>query len=188
MGTPPMSIVAGRIDGSRSPELSIGPHRVPLPSSGFDHLVDRRVAVGLRPETFRPSPAGAILASVEFTEHLGAAQLVHATIDCPGIESVGDETVNESSLRASISLYLAADEEVSLWEPLRLDLDLREVHFFDVETGLRIETDGVDAETVGSGSLGVGGHLHQPGRQPCRSTIGGGTAVHGHAGGVNPRL
>lgn len=155
MGSPPMSIVAGRVrSGSCCPELMIGPYRVSLPSTGFDLLVDRRVAVGLRPEAFRRSPDGAILASVAFAEHLGAEQLVHATIDCPGIDSVGDETVNESALRASISLYLPAEENVSLWEPLRLGIDVSELHFFDLETGLRLDTNSVDGASLRQGRPG----------------------------------
>ena len=48
------------------------------------------------------------------------------------------EAVNESSARAVIRLYVAAEEAVSLWEPLRLDLDMRETHVFDLVTGLRL--------------------------------------------------
>ena len=117
----------------------IGPYCVPLPTAG-NHagLAGNEIAVGFRPEAFRRCVNGPIYASVEHTEQIGSEQLVHATIDCPGIDVVGHEMVNESNARASIRLYAPADETVSLWEPLRLDLDVRETHVFDLATGRRI--------------------------------------------------
>ena len=143
MGAPPMSIVPARIracaTAHQGHELVIGPYSVPLPAAGdLAGLAGTEIAVGLRPEAFRRCVNGPISASVERTEQIGSEQLVHATIDCPGIDVVGHEAVNDSSARASIRLYVGAEETVSLWEPLRLDLDLRETHVFDSATGHRI--------------------------------------------------
>ena len=143
MGAPPMSIVPARIRACATAhhghELVIGPYSVPLPAAGdLAGLAGTEIAVGLRPEAFRRCVNGPISASVERTEQIGSEQLVHATIDCPGIDVVGHEAVNDSSARASIRLYVGAEETVSLWEPLRLDLDLRETHVFDSATGHRI--------------------------------------------------
>ncbi len=147
MGSPPMSIVPTQVracapagdDPGRDHELVIGQYCVPLPaSSSHAALVGSTIAVGFRPEAFRRCADGPIYASVEHTEQIGSEQLVHATIDCPGIDVVADEAVNESSARAVIRLYVAAEEAVSLWEPLRLDLDMSETHVFDLVTGLRL--------------------------------------------------
>jgi multiple sugar transport system ATP-binding protein len=109
--------------------------------SGLRQLAGRPIAVGLRPEAWRREADGHVLASVVSTEQLGADRLVHATIDCPGIRTVGAEWVNPSEFRASICVQLSVDDDVSLWEPLRLGLDVREVHVFDLETGRRIDID-----------------------------------------------
>ena len=112
---------------------------MPLPAAGnFAPLVGREIAVGLRPEAWRLNAEGPVFASVVHTEQIGAEQLVHATIDCPGIDVVADEAVNTSSARAAIQLYVSASAVVSLWEPLRLTLDPRETHVFDLATGRRI--------------------------------------------------
>jgi len=148
MGSPPMSIVPARIKRCAPPagtdlELAIGPYRVPLPANGqqaglLAGLADVPLAVGLRPEAFRRTADGPILASVEHTEQIGAEQLVHATIDCPGIDTIADEEVNESDVRSSIRLFVGAQDRVGLWEPLRLDIDFRETHVFDRATGRRL--------------------------------------------------
>ncbi len=156
MGSPPMSIVPARVAehepgrGSGSwRELVIGPYRVPLPETADDAaLVGRDIAVGLRPEAFRRVADGPIYASVERIEQIGSAQLVHATIDCPGLDVVADQAVNESSNHASIRLYVSAETPIGLWEPLRLDLDLREIHVFDLASGRRIGD--LDGDTSGS--------------------------------------
>ncbi len=144
MGSPSMSIVPGQIrlggagDGARY-VLVIGPFRVPLPEAGpLNAWVGRELAIGLRAQALRRRPDGPILASVEFTEQLGSGQLVHATIDCPGLDVVADETVNPSSARSTILLNVDAQELVSLWEPIRLDVEVRETHVFDLVTGLRL--------------------------------------------------
>jgi len=146
MGSPPMSIVPARIQPTASSadgagyELVIGPYRVPLPVlEKHVALVGAPLAVGLRPEAFVRTASGPILASVVRTEQVGADQLIHATIDSPGIDTIGHETVNESDARASIRLYVDAEEPISLWEPLRLDLDFCETHVFDRKTGRRLD-------------------------------------------------
>jgi ABC-type sugar transport system ATPase subunit len=159
MGSPPMSIVPGEIelsdvevDAGARYVLVIGPFRVPLPEAGqLDAWVGRELAIGVRPEALHRCVDGPIMASVDFTEHLGSEQLVHATIDCPGIDVVANEAVSESSARSAILLYMGAQEIVSLWEPLRLNLDVGETHVFDVVTGRRLGDLRAGPDEVSSG-------------------------------------
>jgi ABC-type sugar transport system ATPase subunit len=159
MGSPPMSIVPGEIelsdvevDAGARYVLVIGPFRVPLPEAGqLDAWVGRELAIGVRPEALHRCVDGPIMASVDFTEHLGSEQLVHATIDCPGIDVVANEAVSESSARSAILLYTGAQEIVSLWEPLRLNLDVGETHVFDVVTGRRLGDLRAGPDEVSSG-------------------------------------
>ena len=173
MGSPPMSIVPGDLrvgaaDDKAPYVLVIGPYRVPLPEAGpLDAWVGRELAIGLRPEALQRRSGGPIMASVEFTEHLGSEQLVHATIDCAGLGTVADETVNESSARAAIMLYIAAHEKVSLWAPLRLDIDARETHVFDLSTGRRLGDLGNGPDTEpgdGAGPENGAGRVRNPSR------------------------
>ncbi len=181
MGSPPMSIVPGEImltdaevdEGARY-VLVIGSFRIPLPDAGqLDGWIGRELAIGLRPEALRRRTHGPIMASVDFTEHLGSEQLVHATIDCPGIDMVADQAVNESSARSAIRLYADAQETVSLWEPLRLDLDVRETHVFDLITGRRLG----DLRAGPDTEPGKAGVISEDVRSPSRRAMPAGASA-----------
>jgi ABC-type sugar transport system ATPase subunit len=130
IGSPPMSIVIATVtdDG-----VAIGPFRVPMPVRPA--RPGTRLALGLRPNAFVRDVDGTVLASVVDCERLGPEQLVHATIDCPGITHVGSDAVNTTSLRSPIAIFVGTDERIDLWQPLRLTIDPQEVHFFDLASG-----------------------------------------------------
>jgi multiple sugar transport system ATP-binding protein len=159
MGSPPMNLLGATVvrDGSGS-GLQIGRYRVPLDEAarrwpGIDGLIDREVIVGIRPEAFHRDPLGVFELSVRFHEHMGAVQWVHALIDAPvirAVEPVGDGPrdalsstdrpgIDGSDQGSTIVAAIDGHDDVNRWAPLRLSVDVGQVHLFDVETGAAIE-------------------------------------------------
>ena len=159
MGSPPMNLLGATVvrDGSGS-WLQIGPYRVPLGEHarrwpGIDRLVGHDVIVGIRPEAFRRDQLGEFELSVRFHEHVGPVQWVHALIDAPVIRAVdiaGGERhdaglsavgpgVDGPGDAATIVATVDGHAGVNRWAPLRLSVDVGQLHLFDPDTGAAIE-------------------------------------------------
>ncbi|WJH42002.1 sn-glycerol-3-phosphate import ATP-binding protein UgpC [Aliirhizobium terrae] len=116
IGSPAMNLVKGEVHGDR---LAIGPGLLGLngfaPASGA-------VTVGLRAEDIRLAPAGenSLPFKVEYAEELGSQRLVHGLI--------GDQPVT-----------VAVSSEAELGPELHLSIDASRLHFFNAETGKRLE-------------------------------------------------
>jgi multiple sugar transport system ATP-binding protein len=170
MGSPPMNLLRATVlrDGSGT-HLQIGRYRVPFDVvawrwPGFDRLAGRDVIVGIRPEAFRRDPQGEFELSVRFHEHVGAVQWVHALIDAPVIRAVeiggdlghdaghdaaapGDGSGADAPANAAtIVAVVDGHDDVNRWAPLRLSVDVGQVHLFDPDTGAAIESRAVDAD------------------------------------------
>ncbi len=167
MGSPPMNLLGATVvrDGS-GPGLQIGRYRVPLDGAArrwprIDGLIDREVIVGIRPDAFHRDPFGVFELSVRFHEHLGAVQWVHALIDAPVIRviepvddgcrdallSTDQPGIDGSDQGSTIVAAIDGHDEVNRWAPLRLSVDVGQVHLFDVETGAAIEVTVPGADT-----------------------------------------
>jgi multiple sugar transport system ATP-binding protein len=141
MGSPPMSILRATVTADREAlALRLGRADVPLDDFAVSRhpqlhrLIGRDVAVGLRSEAVRPDDDGPIVAEVAFTEPLGATQLVHATVDAPGIEPAITGVEAGDTGHGSLLTFVGTDHEVSRWRPLRLSIDTGRLHFFDLDT------------------------------------------------------
>ncbi len=145
MGSPPMNLLAAAVvlDESRV-VLEVGVHRLVLDgtalarSARLREFAGRRIAVGIRPESLHRDGDGPLVVSTQSVESLGPDQLVHATIDAASVDDHGDQIVVGPPRRTSISVRLPADDDVNLWAPLRLGVDLDALHYFDLTTGLPI--------------------------------------------------
>ena len=122
IGSPAMNIVRGRID-ERGLALPDG-GRIDLADPALRPWVGREVDIGMRPEHLRPGPTegAAIVATVELVEMLGADTIVHARR--------GD---TQFVARLHEGEAPALDQQVGL-TPMAGTL-----HFFDPETGRRLE-------------------------------------------------
>jgi multiple sugar transport system ATP-binding protein len=147
IGSPAMNLVEADTIGG---ELRFGGYAIALPASGAPPA--SRVIAGLRPEAFEDDafadPAlPRIDVQVEVVEELGPDTHVLFSVDAPRVEvsevreAAGDE---DALVAVEGSLFTArVDPGTSArpGAPLRLAVDPSRLHYFDPETGLRLETD-----------------------------------------------
>jgi len=121
IGSPPMNILPGRVDGAGS--VAVGDGRLAVTDMRPGLAAGSPIEVGLRPEDLRVGPAGsgAVDLPVDFVEELGATQLFHGKIG--GAEFVVQAPTGQ----------IAADAR-----GLSLSIDPANVHLFDPQTGRRL--------------------------------------------------
>ncbi|MNR74539.1 sn-glycerol-3-phosphate import ATP-binding protein UgpC [compost metagenome] len=115
IGSPAMNLVKAELQGDK---LAIGPSLISLngyaPTSGA-------VTVGLRAEDLRVvSGDEGMPFTVEYVEELGSQRLAHGL--------VGDQAVT-----------IALSGEAEITDGMRITIDPSKLHFFDAETGKRLE-------------------------------------------------
>jgi multiple sugar transport system ATP-binding protein len=149
IGSPAMNLVEAEIDDG---VLSFGSFRIPLPEHASPPHA--RVIAGLRPEAFEDGALAdpalpRIDAQVEVVEELGPDTHVIFAVDAPRVdvsevrEAAGDE---DALLTVDGALFTArVDPSTSArpGAPLRLAVDASRFHYFDPETGLRLQTGAV---------------------------------------------
>jgi multiple sugar transport system ATP-binding protein len=146
IGSPAMNLVEAEVAGG---ELRFGGYAIPLAAS--NPAPTGHVIVGIRPEAFED----AVLADpslpqidvhVEVVEELGADTHVIFTVAAPRVEvsdvreAAGDE--DAALVAVEGSLFTARVDPQTAARPgaqLRLALDPARFHYFDPETGLRLE-------------------------------------------------
>jgi multiple sugar transport system ATP-binding protein len=146
IGSPAMNLVEGELEHG---ELRFGGYSIPLPASSAPRA--GRVIAGLRPEAFEDAAfADPSLPSldvrVEVVEELGADTHVIFSVDAPRVEAseVREAAGDEDVLTAMEgSLFTARVDPATAARPgarLRLAVDPARFHYFDAETGLRLES------------------------------------------------
>jgi multiple sugar transport system ATP-binding protein len=145
IGSPAMNLVEAEVaDG----ELRFGGYTIPLPESGAPPT--GKVIAGLRPEAFEDAAfADASLpridVQVEVVEELGADTHVLFAVAAPRVEvsEVREAAGDEDALGAlGGSVFTARVDPATAarpGSPLRLAVDASRVHYFDPETGLRLD-------------------------------------------------
>jgi multiple sugar transport system ATP-binding protein len=155
IGSPAMNLVEAEIvDG----ELRFGGYAIPLPAA--DATRAGHVIAGIRPEAFEDAAFAdpslpRVDVHVEVVEELGADTHVIFTVDAPRVEvsevreAAGDE--DASLVAVEGSLFTARVDPGTTARPgaqLRLAVDPARFHYFDPETGLRLERDRGPVATV----------------------------------------
>lgn len=118
IGSPAMNFVDSKLS-SDSNELQFGDIKLPLDEKFNSQMSE--VTFGFRPEHVTLSDNGSISMSVELVEHLGAESIIHAKL--------GD---------TPITLRLNGHVEAKNGDTLKADIDSDSYHFFDKESGLRV--------------------------------------------------
>jgi multiple sugar transport system ATP-binding protein len=145
IGSPAMNLVEADLGGG---EIRFGGYAIPLPAPGGPSA--GRCIVGLRPEAFEDAAFAdpslpSFDAPVEVVEELGADTHVLFSVDAPRVEvsDVRAAAGDDDSLAAMQgSLFTArVDPGTSArpGKPLRLAVDPSRFHYFDSETGHRLE-------------------------------------------------
>jgi multiple sugar transport system ATP-binding protein len=156
IGSPAMNLVEAELverDGRLS--VTFGPHTLAIPpetAAGRPALRDytgRRVALGIRPEDLEDEEAAEgsqLNVTVDIKEDMGAEVYLHFAVDAPPVtaeelrEIVGDEALaaadeqthhHGSPFIARVARGTTARER----EPVRLAVDTKRLHFFDLESG-----------------------------------------------------
>jgi multiple sugar transport system ATP-binding protein len=147
IGSPAMNLVEA---DTAADVLRFGGYTIPLHAAGAPPA--GRVIAGLRPEAFEDDAFAdpslpRIEVQVEVVEELGADTHVLFTVDAPRVEAseVREAAGDEDPLVAvGGSLFTARVDPATAARPgtsLRLAVDTSRIHYFDPQTGLRLEPD-----------------------------------------------
>jgi multiple sugar transport system ATP-binding protein len=148
IGSPAMNLVEAEVAHGK---VRFGGFAIPLPATAT--APDSRVVVGIRPEAFEDGaiadPALPRLdVKIEVVEELGADTHVLFSVAEPRVEvsEVREATGDDDATLGAVegSLFTArVDPETSArpGAPLRLAVDPSRFHYFDPESGLRLEHD-----------------------------------------------
>jgi multiple sugar transport system ATP-binding protein len=147
IGSPAMNIVEADIAGG---ELRFGGYAIPLRPAGA--ALAGRVIAGLRPEAFEDAAFAdpslpRIDVQVEVVEELGADTHVLFSVAAPRVEvSEVKEAASDDDALVAVegSLFTARVDTATAARPgapLQLAVDASRFHYFDPETGLRLEAD-----------------------------------------------
>ena len=153
IGSPAMNMLEGTLaQGAEGIVCRIGTTDLPAPAGrpGLEAAIGKTVAVGIRPEAFdistgdgRPTVRG----RVETVEALGSEQLAHVSIEARPV--LADEVLEglvdaddaqelaelKAEDHASVIARLDASATVRPDDSIDLAVDVRKLHFFDLETG-----------------------------------------------------
>ncbi len=145
IGSPAMNLVEAEVvDG----ELRFGGYAIPLPADAVPPV--GRIIAGLRPESFQDgafadSSLPRLDVRVEVVEELGADTHVLFAVAAPRVdvsdvrEATGDEDVVTAVEGSLFTARVDPGTAARPGEPLHLAVDPSRVHYFDPESGLRLE-------------------------------------------------
>jgi multiple sugar transport system ATP-binding protein len=158
VGSPPMNLFEATVAGDGT-QLVFGETRLDLGGAALRDYSGRRIVVGIRPEEVREASGwdGArVRGRVLLVEALGAEQLVHIEIAAAPLERADlvdaaaqppGPTLGVEDLERSVTLLGRFDRHLLLTpgEAVEVALDVRLLHFFDLETGAALPTADVPA-------------------------------------------
>jgi len=148
IGSPAMNLVEAEVAHG---QVRFGGYAIPLPTANT--TPDGQVIAGIRPEAFEDSAFAdpslpRIDVKAEVVEELGADTHVLFSVAAPRVEvtEVREAAGDEDTALATVegSLFTARVDPATSAKPgaqLRLAVDPSRFHYFDPETGLRLERD-----------------------------------------------
>jgi len=155
IGSPAMNVVEGRLE-REGEEIVCRVGTASLRVDGRPELagsIGKTVAVGIRPEALdepgRWPDAGTLRGTVQTVEALGAEQLAYVQIEARPVlvddvlEGLVDrdeapdlaQIIDAGGQQATVVARLDAAARLHPDDPIELSVDLRRLHFFDLETG-----------------------------------------------------
>jgi len=145
IGSPAMNLVKTRLlDGV----VELGGHRIPLPAVARPQAPDGPIVAGIRPEAFEDASFAdpslpALDVDVLVVEELGSDTHVLFGVDAPRAGVDDQREAEEDALVAgggtAFTARVGAATRARAGAPLRIAVDPSAFHFFDPETGARIE-------------------------------------------------
>ncbi len=162
IGSPAMNLLTARLERADSgPEVTFGQHRLHIPAqtirerNGLERYLGRQLVIGIRPEHLEdaslvhdPSPESMIEVSAELREELGSEVDVHCSVGVPPVRTgalaeADDEEASAAGAaeaRPAPALVARMDPRTTIREgqAVKVHVDVRQLHFFDVDTGASI--------------------------------------------------
>jgi multiple sugar transport system ATP-binding protein len=148
IGSPPMNLVDAAIDDGTVTFAGI---RIPLANRS---VPAGRVILGIRPQDLRlatPDAAAALDVEPAVVEELGSATHAIFPVEAPPVDTEAVRAASDDGERGVLlatdkrALFTAALPEGSpavVGRPLRLEVDAGRLHFFDAESGARLDPEG----------------------------------------------
>jgi multiple sugar transport system ATP-binding protein len=150
IGSPAMNLVeAELVDQGGAMTVRFGPHELRPPDEGALRAhAGKRVALGIRPEDIADasSTEGVLDVTVDIREDMGSEVFLHFAVDAPPVtteelkEIVGDEALLAADEQthhhgSPFVARVARDTQAREGQRVRLSVDTRRLHFFDLATG-----------------------------------------------------
>ena len=148
IGSPPMNLVEADVaDGA----VTFAGIRIPLAGGGAPA---GRVILGIRPQDLmlaRPNAEAAFDVEPAVVEELGSATHAIFPVEAPPVDTEAVRAASDDGERGVLlatdqrALFTAAlpeDAPAVVGRSLRLEVDPRRLHFFDVDSGARLDPDG----------------------------------------------
>src|SRR5215213_61290 len=150
IGSPAMNLVEATLDGD---DVVFGGMRLPLDQQRRPRLGSDRVVLGIRPECFEDAEFASpglpsIDVRIEVVEELGSDAHVFFHVEAPSVTAELLEAAEEDQaglLRSDLALFTARVDARTRARPgadLRLAIDPARFHFFDLDTGASLTTEG----------------------------------------------
>ncbi len=154
IGSPAMNFLDARLTSGGTPELILGPHRMPLSKAILDRRPalsryrDKTLIAGFRPEALSCLGVGTsagLAGTVAYAEDLGATLLVHLDVDAPPphfsadqVAEAEEEALARQRSRARVRAVVDGRAPVKAGDRLAIEIDAERLHLFDPKTGTAI--------------------------------------------------
>jgi multiple sugar transport system ATP-binding protein len=159
IGSPAMNLVEARVErGDNGTVCRIGSQTLEIPDEFGARLsthVGRDVALGLRPESLEHASLAApgaqcLRGSVRLTEALGSSLLAHVDLDARPVQHeqvlegiaaedpAADMPLIAAPEKTTLVCALDPGAKVAVGDEVELAVDVRRMHFFDLESGVAL--------------------------------------------------
>ncbi|WP_419932090.1 ABC transporter ATP-binding protein [Candidatus Poriferisodalis sp.] len=155
IGSPSMNLYEATLRRSDDPsgdcQIDLGDQRLTVPAEvvaarpALEAYLDQPVVLGFRPEHLEDAAVAAehpddqrLDAVVDVREALGAETLVHFNLNAQGVESGDPDALDEMRDTGRCTARFAAETRARVGDRIRVNVDVRNLHFFDRQSHLAI--------------------------------------------------
>ena len=156
IGSPSMNLYEATLRRSDDPSgdcrIDLGDQHLAVPSDvvaarpALEGYLDQPVVLGFRPEHLEDAAVAAdhpddqrLDAVVDVREALGAETLVHFNLNAQGVESGDPDALDEMRDTGRCTARFAAETRARVGDRIRVNVDVRNLHFFDRQSHLAID-------------------------------------------------
>ncbi|WP_419944548.1 ABC transporter ATP-binding protein [Candidatus Poriferisodalis sp.] len=155
IGSPSMNLYEATLrrgdDPSGDCQIDLGDQRLAVPADvvaarpALARYFDHPIVLGFRPEHLEDAAVAAehpddqrLDAVVDVREALGAETLVHFNLNAQGVESGDPDALDEMRDTGRCTARFAAETRARVGDRIRVNVDVRNLHFFDRQSHLAV--------------------------------------------------